>query len=109
MGSVVVNGLYLWKGREMVCLRVKLGPLIRRRRKISNKSLTYIITHDMKTLLYSNTVLYQPFVDCFCRMRHKYPAFEIRLCQNIRKGGGMIKMEAKKDESVHCIFQSSVL
>ena len=46
-------------------------------------------------VLYSHAVLYQPLVNCFCRMRHENSSSEIGLSKNVGQSRGMVKMEAK--------------
>lgn len=42
----------------------------------------------------------QPFVDCLGGMSHEDSAAEVGLCENIREGGGMVKVEANEIEVV---------
>ena len=41
-------------------------------------------------LLYTDAVLDEPFVDCFCGMSHEDATSEIGLCENVRQRGGMV-------------------
>ncbi len=46
-------------------------------------------------VLYSNTVLYEPFVYGFGRMRHEDSASKVRLCKDVGKGGCMVQMKTE--------------
>ena len=54
-----------------------------------------IVPRSCLNVLYSHAVLYQPLVDCFCRMSHEDSSSEIGLSKNIGQSRGMVKMEAK--------------
>lgn len=45
-------------------------------------------------LLDSDTILYQPLIDGFCRMGHVDLACKVGFGKNVRKGRCMIEMEA---------------
>lgn len=51
----------------------------------------------MSSLPQSDTVLYEPFVDCFGRMCHENAATEIRFGEDIGQGGGVIDVKTGEE------------
>ena len=56
-------------------------------------------------VLYTHTVLYQPLVDCFRRMRHEDTSSEIGFGKDVGQRRGMVKMEANARGSAYSSFQ----
>lgn len=44
-------------------------------------------------VLHPDRVLHEPFVDCFCRVRHVHAALEVGFGEDVGEGGGVVHVE----------------
>ena len=84
MRGIEVNGFNLGESGKMVGFSVESRSLFRGRRKTpANESARFLFTGSCMLVLDSHTVLYQPLVDCFCRVRHKDTSSKIGFGKNV--------------------------
>ena len=94
MCGVVVDSFDLGECGEVIGFRVKLGLGFCRGRGVpTHLALDRPYEQYPLDLLHTHTILYQPFVDSFCRMRHEDAASEVGLRQDKGETHSMVKME----------------
>ena len=84
MSGIKIDGLDLGESGKMVGFGIEGRSLFGGGRQTSRrKSALYFAMSLCVHLLYSHTVLYQPFVNCFCRMRHENTSPEVGLGKDV--------------------------